>query len=206
MQNALKPPLRPDHFDLDPIQQFQHWLRDAEQTDIAQPNAMTVATSNQQGKPAARIVLLRGVDDRGFVFFTNYESRKGQDLSENPHATLMFYWPVLSRQVRIEGRVEKVEPGESDQYFANRPRGHQIEAHASAQSQVIKDRLFLDQKFKQISHKFAGQKVPRPLHWGGYRVIPELVEFWQEGENRLHDRLRYHRNNLENWEIERLSP
>ncbi len=192
--------------DPDPIRQFVRWFQDAEHAEIPLPNAMTLATSSRQGKPAARMVLLKGVDERGFVFYTNYESRKAQDLRVNPFAALVFCWLPLSRQVRIEGAVEPVERGESDLYFASRPRGHQIEAHASSQSQVIEDRLFLEQQFKDVAEKFAGQSVPRPPHWGGFRVVPEMLEFWQEGDNRLHDRLRYRRDNAGLWVIERLAP
>ena len=192
--------------DADPIKQFARWFQDAEQAEIPMPNAMTLATSSRQGKPSARIVLLKGVDERGFVFFTNYEGRKAHDLKENPFAALVFYWRPLSRQVRIEGAVEQLGAAESDAYFASRPRGHQIEAHASAQSQVIEGRAFLEEQFEEISQKFAGLDVPRPLYWGGYRVAPQLLEFWQEGESRLHDRLRYRRDNDDHWVIERLAP
>ena len=192
--------------DRDPIQQFNSWLQEAEQAGLPQPNSMTLATSNQQGKPSARIVLLRGLDEQGFVFFTNYESRKAQDLQENPVAALVFCWLSLSRQVRVEGTVVTLEASASDEYFNSRPRGHQIEAHASPQSQVIQDRFFLENQFKDMTSAFEGKDVPRPLHWGGYRVIPDSLEFWQEGENRLHDRLRYRRNNTNDWVIERLAP
>ena len=206
MKDGQKAPLLPGSMHADPLKQFARWFQDAEQTEIAMPNAMTLATSSRQGKPSARMVLLKGVDERGFVFFTNYESRKAQDLRENPFAALVFYWPPLSRQVRVEGAVEPLESSESDLYFAGRPRGHQLEAHASVQSQVIEDRAFLDKQFKEVTQKFAGQDVPRPLHWGGYRVVPEVLEFWQEGENRLHDRLRYRRDNADHWVRERLAP
>jgi pyridoxamine 5'-phosphate oxidase len=192
--------------DPDPIGQFARWLHDAEQAELPLPNAMTLATVNQQGKPAARIVLLKGVDARGFVFYTNDQSRKAQDLRESPVAALVFCWLPLFRQVRVEGAVERLDGGASDTYFASRPRGHQIQAHASPQSRVVKDRRFLEQQFKEMHKKFAGQAVPRPPHWGGYRVVPELLEFWQEGENRLHDRLRYRRDPAGNWLIERLAP
>ena len=203
-----RPPvaLRRSSMDPDPISQFINWLRQAEQAGIPQPNAMTLATSSQQGKPSARIVLLRGVDERGFVFFTNYESRKAQDLEQNPRAALIFYWQLLSRQVRIEGSVQQLEADASDTYFAQRPRGHQIGAHASPQSQVIKDRVFLEQQVNAVTRKFAGQDLPRPLHWGGYRIVPEVLEFWQEGENRIHDRIRYRRDNDGGWVMERLAP
>jgi pyridoxamine 5'-phosphate oxidase len=206
MQDGPKTPLLSDSMDADPIKQFTHWLQDAEQAALPLPNAMTIATANRQGKPSARMVLLKGVDARGFVFYTNYEGRKAQELKENPFAALVFYWLPLSRQVRVEGVVEVVSPGESDTYFASRPRGHQIEAHASMQSQVVKDRAFLEQQCEAVAAQFAGQDVPRPLHWGGYRLIPEVLEFWQEGEHRLHDRLRYRRDHAGLWVIERLAP
>jgi pyridoxamine 5'-phosphate oxidase len=199
-------PLRRDSLDPDPFRQFTRWLHDAEQAELPLPNAMTLATSNRQGKPSARMVLLKGVDERGFAFFTNQESRKAHELLENPFAALVFYWQPLSRQVRIEGVVEKLGASEADAYFARRPRGHQIEAHASPQSQVIKDRLFLEKQFADVAQTFEGQGVPRPPHWGGYRVVPELLEFWQEGQHRLHDRLRYRRDRADNWVIERLAP
>jgi pyridoxamine 5'-phosphate oxidase len=206
MKDGQKPPLLPDIMAADPIKQFARWFQEAEQAESHLPNAMTLATSSRQGKPSARMVLLKGVDERGFLFFTNYESQKAQDLQENPVAALVFYWPPLSRQVRVEGTVEPLGSEESDLYFISRPRGHQIEAHASSQSQVIEDRAFLDKQFKEVTGKFAGQDVPRPLHWGGYRIVPELLEFWQEGEHRLHDRLRYRRDDVGRWVIERLAP
>lgn len=206
MENEQITLLRRDKIDPDPIKQFARWLQDAEKAELPQPNAMTLATSNRLGKPSARIVLLRNIDARGFVFFTNYESRKAQDLLENPNAALVFCWLTLGRQIRVEGSVEKVDANESDTYFAHRPRGHQLEAHASPQSQILPDRSSLEAAFDAVSQKFAGQDVPRPLHWGGYRVIPEVLEFWQEGEHRLHDRLCYRRETGADWIIERLSP
>jgi len=206
MEKEQITPLRRDSMHPDPLQHFSGWLQEAEQADLPLANAMTLATSDSLGKPSARIVLLRGVDERGLVFFTNYESRKGRELLQNPVAALLFHWPSLSRQVRVEGRVHMLEANDSDQYFANRPRGHQIAAHASAQSRVIKDRIFLEEQFRNTAQSFAGKVVPRPLHWGGYRVVPELVEFWQEGESRLHDRLRYRRDTGGIWMIERLAP
>jgi len=170
------------------------------------PNAMTLATSSRSGKPSARIVLLKEVDARGFVFFTNYESQKSLELAENPCAALVFHWLPFSRQVRVEGTVERLAPGESDRYFSTRPRGHQIEAHASPQSQVVRDRAFLDRQFEEISRRFEGQVVSRPPNWGGFRVVPERLEFWQEGESRLHDRLRYRRDETGGWRLERLAP
>jgi len=167
---------------------------------------MTLATASRAGKPSARMVLLKEVDARGFVFYTNYQGRKARELKENPFASLVFYWQPLSRQVRVEGAVERVAADESDRYFASRPRGHQLEAHASSQSQVIKDRGFLEEQFKTFTQMFAGQEIPRPAHWGGYRLLPETLEFWQEGEHRLHDRLRYRRVEDDQWVIERLAP
>ena len=206
MKDGQKAPLLSGSMDADPIKQFAKWFQDAEQAEIIMPNAMTLATSSRQRKPSARMVLLKGVDERGFVFFTNYESRKAQDLRENPFAALVFNWLPLSRQVRVEGAVVPLGSNESDLYFASRPRGYQIEAHASPQSQVIEDRGFLEKQFQEINRQFEGQVVPRPLHWGGYRIVPELMEFWQEGENRLHDRLQYRRDEADQWAIERLAP
>jgi pyridoxamine 5'-phosphate oxidase len=206
MTNEQFRPLRADDLDPDPIQQFGRWLQEAEQAKIAQPEAMTLATADRHNRPAARIVLLRGVDERGFVFFTNYESRKGQDLRDNAKAALVFWWQPLSRQVRVEGTVELVEALESDHYFARRPRGHQLSAHASFQSRVIQDRLSLEEQVERVTHQFTKQTVPRPEYWGGYRVVPEVLEFWQEGEHRIHDRLRYRRDDRGKWGLERLAP
>jgi len=206
MSDTLPSLLRRATLNPDPTRQFGIWLEEAEQAGLPHPNAMTLATADGEGVPTGRIVLLRGFDQSGFVFFTNYESRKGHELSENPVAALLFHWPALARQVRIEGRVEQVSKEESDVYFAGRPRGHQLEAHASAQSRVIPDRDFLEEKFTSADRKYQNRKVPRPPHWGGYRVIPDRIEFWQEGDHRLHDRLRYRRDKEHSWQIERLSP
>jgi len=206
LHDQPKPPLFADRMHPDPIQQFACWFADAEQAGLALPNAMTLATADKQGRPSARMVLLKEVDARGFVFYTSHESRKARDLKENPSAALVFHWQPLSRQVRVEGAVETVEPDASDRYFASRPRGHQLEAHASQQSRVVRDRAFLEQQFEEVSATFAGQQVPRPADWGGYRLVPESVEFWQEGKDRLHDRLRYRRDETGNWVIDRLAP
>lgn len=192
--------------DPDPFKQFARWFADAEQAELPLHNAMTLATASRAGKPSARMVLLKEVDARGFVFYTNYQGRKARELKENPFAALVFYWQPLSRQVRVEGAVERVPADESDRYFASRPRGHQLEAHVSAQSQVIKDRVFLEEQFKVFIQTVEGQEVPRPAHWGGYRLIPDTLEFWQEGEHRLHDRLLYRRIDNDQWVIERLAP
>jgi pyridoxamine 5'-phosphate oxidase len=193
-------------FDPDPFKQFAGWFADAEQAELPLHNAMTLATASREGRPSARMVLLKEVDARGFIFYTNYQGRKAQELKENPFSPLVFYWQPLSRQVRVEGAVEMVASDESDRYFTSRPRGHQLEAHASVQSQVIKDRVFLEEQFKVFTQMFAGKQVPRPANWGGYRLIPNTLEFWQEGESRLHDRLRYQCGNDDQWMIERLAP
>ena len=199
-------PLLLKDLDNDPVKQFNTWFLEAEQAGIPLANAMTLATANREGHPSARIVLLRGNDEHGFVFHTNYESRKALDLQENPQATLLFYWPQLARQIRIEGRVEPLAVADSDRYFTGRPRGHQIGAHASNQSRVIESRSFLEEQVRRVSDEYAEKDVPRPRHWGGYRLIPDMLEFWQEGGDRLHDRLRYRRDAAEGWIIERLAP
>jgi len=166
---------------------------------------MTLATATRFGLPCARIVLLKSFDENGFVFYTNYNSRKGNELEENARACLLFYWPALWRQVRIEGTVERVSAAESDQYFHSRPVGSKVGAWASEQSTAVADRAALDQRFQEFSSKF-GDDVPRPPHWGGYRVKPSVIEFWQGQENRLHDRLRYTLQEDGAWLIERLAP
>lgn len=206
MQHDPKALLSRHNMDPDPIRQFNLWMQDAERAEIPLPNAMTLATSSRQGRPSARIVLLKEVDARGFVFFTNYQSRKAQELQENPYAALVFDWRPISRQVRVEGKVELISGEESDQYFSSRPRDRQIGALASSQSQVVEDRALLEKSFDDITQKFIGQDVPRPQHWGGYRLAAEILEFWQEGESRLHDRLRYRRDGAGLWVIERLAP
>ena len=198
--------LRRRDLDPDPMRQFRRWLEEAEAAGVAPPHGMTLATTNRQGEPAARVVLLRGVDERGLVFYSNYRSRKGEELAQNPQAALLFYWPELARQLRVEGRVELLAAAESDRYFAHRPRGHQLGAHASAQSRVIGDRDQLEAAFVAAARRFAGGEVPRPPHWGGYRLVAQMLEFWQEGADRLHDRLRYRRETEYNWVIERLAP
>lgn len=192
--------------ELNPFQQFSKWWKEALASSIDEVNAMTLATADKQGIPAARIVLLKDYDDRGFVFFTNYLSRKGREIGENPHATLLFFWKEIERQVRIEGRIAKVDEKESDDYFKSRPLGSKIGAWSSPQSQVIADRSVIENKVQENERKFAGQSdIPRPLHWGGYRLVPTQIEFWQGRESRLHDRIAY---TLEDgcWKIQRLAP
>jgi pyridoxamine 5'-phosphate oxidase len=190
----------------DPFSQFDAWFAEVTQADIREPNAMTLATATQDGQPSARMVLLKGVDARGFVFFTNYESRKGRELSANPRAALVFFWVDLERQVRVEGQIERVSAAESDVYFASRPEGSQLGAWASQQSATLPDRGRLEARYEELRAQYEGQEVPRPPFWGGFRVVPETVEFWQGRVNRLHDRLRYRRSGDGSWVIERLSP
>lgn len=191
---------------LDPFEQFRHWFTEAVSSEILEPNAMTLATINEEGKPSARIVLLKNLDDRGFTFFTNYDSNKGKNLDKNSWVSLVFLWGELERQVRIEGKVEKINPEESDKYFNSRPIGSQLGAWASNQSEVIPNREVLDIKLKEITQKYEGKIIPRPEHWGGFRVVPTLIEFWQGRENRLHDRLCYTLQDNQQWKRERLSP
>ena len=192
--------------DADPIRQFRLWFDQALAAGLAEPNAMTVATATLDGRPSARMLLIKGVDERGFVFFTNYESRKGQELAGNPYAALVFYWAELERQVRIEGMVERVAPAESDAYFHSRPLGSQLGAAASHQSQVLASRAELEQRIANLAAAHADHKLPRPQHWGGFRVVPTVIEFWQGRPSRLHDRLRYRRDEASAWVIDRLSP
>ena len=189
----------------DPVEQFRRWFDVALAAGLHEPNAMTVATATRDGRPSARVVLLKGFEERGFVFYTNYEGRKGRELEENPRAALLFYWGELERQVRVEGAVSRVSEEESDAYYASRPRGSRLGAWASEQSRVVGGREVLEGRIGDLEAEYEGREVPRPPFWGGYRVGPEVVEFWQGRENRLHDRLVYRRQGA-GWEIRRLQP
>ena len=189
----------------DPFALFGTWFADAlNAPDIVEPNAMTVATADAAGRPSSRIVLLRAWDERGFVFYTNYESRKGAELAAQPYAALLFWWGALQRQIRIEGRVSRVSDAESDTYFATRPRGHRLSAWASPQSTVVPDRAALERAMSEAEARFSGD-VPRPPFWGGFRVVPERIEFWQGRPNRVHDRIVFVGDDA-GWHIERLAP
>ena len=191
--------------DSSPFVQFQHWFDQAVEAQLPEPNAMTIATATKDGIPSARIVLLKGFDDRGFVFYTNYNSHKAQELIDNPHAALVFLWTELERQIRIVGSVEKISAEESDTYFYSRPIGSRLGAWASEQSQVIVNRSVLEQRLEDLKAQYENQNIPRPSHWGGFRVKPVGIEFWQGRSSRLHDRLRYQLQNGE-WMLDRLSP
>ena len=200
------PELIESQIDPDPIKQFAKWYTDAEAAGLKLPNAMTLATATKDGEPSARMVLLKGFDAEGFVFFTNYESRKGRELDENPRAALVFYWPEFDRQVRITGSIEKVSRAESESYFHTRPVDSQLSAWASAQSRVISSREVLEEKMRELMVQYEGGEVPLPPHWGGYRLAPASIEFWQNRQSRLHDRLQYTLQQNGEWLIERLSP
>lgn len=189
----------------DPIALFQSWFGEARQAGFLFPEAMTVATATGDGRPSARMMLLKGVDERGFVFYTNYKSRKAAQLEENPRAAAVFHWSVLQRQVRVEGTVERLTPEASAEYFRTRPRGSQLGAWASRQSAELGSRAELERRFRECEERFRGREVPLPEFWGGYRLWPERIEFWQGRANRLHDRLLYRRSG-DRWEVTRLHP
>jgi pyridoxamine 5'-phosphate oxidase len=191
--------------DADPSNLFQRWLDEAIAAGIHLPEAMTLATATSDGKPSARLVLLKQIDERGFVFFTNYNSPKARDLDSNPQAALVFYWPQFERQVRVEGTIERTSAAESDAYFKTRPRESQIGALASPQSEVIASREFLEQQAVELTKRYEDREVDRPAHWGGYRLRPERIEFWKGRPSRLHDRILYERQG-DTWSIKRLAP
>lgn len=189
----------------DPMAQFRQWFAEAVAADIPEPNACTLATVGSDGRPAARVILLKGFDDHGFVFYTNYESRKARELESSGHAALVFWWAGLERQVRIEGAVDRVSDKESETYFAERPRGSQLGAWASAQSRWVASRVELEDQLASFERRFENQPVPRPPQWGGYRITPACIEFWQGRPDRLHDRLLYVRGESD-WAMSRLAP
>jgi pyridoxamine 5'-phosphate oxidase len=197
--------LRRADLDPDPIAQFKKWFQQAVAAGLREPNAMTLATADAQGRPSARIVLLKDIGEKGFTFFTNYDSRKGSELAANPRASLVLFWSELERQVCIAGSVTKVSRAESKKYFDSRPKGSRLAAWVSSQSETITDRSVLEQKLAALESKYPGDDVPLPPYWGGFRLAPERIEFWQGRPNRLHDRFQYLRDSRD-WKIERLSP
>jgi len=205
-RDYMKEALSENQVEENPFRQFDHWWDEAVKAEIDEVNAMTLSTVSSDGKPTARIVLLKGYDDYGFVFFTNYESKKGKDLLLNPNASLLFFWKELERQVRIEGTCEKVSEAESDQYFYSRPEGSRIGAWASPQSQVISSRDVLDSNLAELEKRFRDTPVTRPPHWGGYRIKPQTMEFWQGRPSRLHDRIAYSQDSSGDWIFARLAP
>jgi len=202
----LAQPLRKSDVTSNPFKQFERWFEEAINAQVLDPNAMTLATATKDGKPSCRIVLLKGFDKNGFIFYTNYKSRKAKELSENPYAALSFYWSEINRQVRIRGKVSKVSAKESEKYFHSRPKDSQIGALASPQSDIIKNRNMLEQEFAKLAKKYEKAKAPRSKHWGGYILKPLEFEFWQGRPSRLHDRVLYTRKKNKRWEIERLAP
>ncbi len=199
-------PLDEGEVDRDPMKQFECWMKEAVDSNLQDPNAMVLSTATPGGKPSARVVLLRGFSEKGFAFYTNYNSRKGMELLENPHACLSFFWPEIARQVKIEGLVTKLASEESEAYFRSRPKDHQLGAWASMQSKVIGGRDEIERQMSELEIKYKDQEVPRPHYWGGFSLLPELFEFWQGRMSRLHDRIQYSGYKNGEWLIERLSP
>jgi len=205
-RNFARSKLDRHHVDPDPVIQFEKWMKEALTSQLPEPTAMVLATASAQGIPSARNVLLKGVENGDFVFYTNYNSQKGKDLAENPHASITFWWAELERQVQVLGTVEKTDEAISDEYFQSRPRKSRLGAWASEQSSELRSREELIKKFLALSLKYVGRKVPRPPFWGGYKLTPHSIEFWQGRSNRLHDRIKYQKQENGSWEIKRLSP
>jgi len=205
-KDYIKQTLLEKDIDNDPFIQFDKWWDEAVKSELDEINAMTLATATSNGIPSARIVLLKSASEEGFVFYTNYNSQKGKELLENPNACLVFFWKELERQVRISGKVEKVSAEESDEYFASRPEGSRIGAWASPQSSIIASREIIEENIAKYQQQFQEENITRPLHWGGYIVIPSVIEFWQGRPSRLHDRIQYTLNEQGAWKIERLAP
>ncbi len=197
--------LRREQLDEDPFRQFGIWFSQAHEAGIAEPNAMVLSTSTPQGLPSSRVVLLKDVNDQGFSFYTNFKSRKGNEIDTNPHVSLLFLWLPLERQVRIEGVTHRISDAEADAYFRSRPEGSRLGAWASEQSSIIPGREVLDKRLNHFRQTWPDGNIPRPEHWGGYRVVPQRFEFWQGRDNRLHDRFLYSRNEG-NWQVDRLAP
>ena len=189
-----------------PIIQFESWFKEAVEAQVLSPNAMVVSSASKDAVPTARVLLLRNFDEKGFVFYTNHNSKKGNQIDHNPHVALTFFWPELERQIRIEGTVDKQTDEESDEYFVVRPEGSKLGAWASQQSSVVESRAVMDAKFKEMQNNFRGKEIPRPAFWGGYLVKPTMFEFWQGRPNRFHDRIAYVQDENRSWKIERLSP
>jgi pyridoxamine 5'-phosphate oxidase len=203
----IRQPLAEQALPANPYLLFAGWLAEARDTDtVYEHNAMTLATATVDGRPSARVVLLRGFDEQGFCFYTNYDSRKGEEIAANPWVALVFWWGALGRQVRVEGTIGRLTPAESDAYYQSRSLGSRLGAWVSPQSQVIPDRVFLEEGLRRLEAKYGEQPPPRPSQWGGYRVVPVSIEFWQSAPHRLHDRLRYTLNPDHSWNLERLAP
>ena len=197
--------LTEDNINQNPFKQFDIWFEEAKKIGLKDPNAMNVASSSKDGIPSSRMVLLKYQDENGFVFCTNYTSRKSKEIIDNPHVALNFFWDALERQVRVEGKIEKIDSKISDEYFSSRSRLSQLGAHASEQSQVIQSYDIITNKLKELEKEFDGKEIPRPNHWGGFIIVPESIEFWQGHEGRIHDRLKFYKEDQQ-WKINRLSP
>tara|TARA_B100000035_G_scaffold307361_1_gene310512 strand:+ start:6 stop:605 length:600 start_codon:yes stop_codon:yes gene_type:complete len=197
--------LTEENIDLDPFKQFDIWFKEAKDIGLKDPNAMNVASATKNGIPSSRMVLLKSYDKNGFIFYTNYTSRKSKEIIDNPSVALNFFWDALERQVRVEGKVSKVDPKISDEYFSSRSRLSQLGAHASNQSEIIENYDVITSKLNELEKKYDGKEIPRPDHWGGFIIVPTTIEFWQGHEGRIHDRLKFYKENSE-WKLVRLSP